>query len=142
RPGPAAPQQDLRLALPETLRRDLRLPASRCGYGRSYRHRADGSSLRGSAVEFPQVRIQNGQPAPFALPDGGADRGPGLPLQLLRNGLLSGGCAGKAGKVVPTGERVPRLDRVLSERQRYSEQPAVRQPASGCGTPDRTESDP
>ena len=114
---PTAPQRRLRHALQQTLRRRLPVPAAGCRDCGPHRDRTDGAGLQGPAQNSLRGGAQDGPSAPAAVHDRGVDRRPRLSLQLFGNGLHAGSGPGSSRMAVSAGQRLPRLDGVLSERQ-------------------------
>ena len=94
----------------------------------------------------PRAVVESGMKTLRQLRMPGVDRRAdcclGVSLQLLRDGLHAGRVLGGAGKTLPVGQRVPGLDRLFLERQRYRRQSPLRKPSSGRRSSDRREPDP
>ena len=107
--------------LPAARRRD-----GRAGDGAAHRPRVPRQPARAA-----EVRPRGAEAAARARAGGAAHRLALVSLQLLRDGVHARRRPGGHGLPLSVRQRLPRVGRLLPERQRHLEQPALRQPAGG-----------
>ena len=140
RPLPA--QRGIHHALPQALCRGILLPTLGGGNRRPHGDAPNRPVFPHAAANRDPIRNKNSPPTPHARVDRRAHCGPGVSLQLLRDGLYAGCIPGRVGNTLSAGQRIPGLDRLLLERQRYLRQSPLREPSGGRCSSDRRESNP